>query len=86
MKPTQVHGIYLTKKQHFQGHVNWLVKDLEAWDWLCGYWVSDEFRAMSEQNRMSKDSVNRYGVDRHICKTQRMLRKTYNFNSQLLHN
>jgi hypothetical protein len=20
-----------------------LVKDPEAWDWLCGYWVSDEF-------------------------------------------
>jgi hypothetical protein len=29
MKPTQVHGIYLTKDQHLQGG-DWLVKDLEA--------------------------------------------------------
>jgi hypothetical protein len=46
MKPTEVHEIYLTKEQHLQGGVDWLVKDKEAWDWLCGYWVSDEFRAL----------------------------------------
>jgi hypothetical protein len=50
MKPTQVHGIYLTKDQHLQRSVDWLVKDPEAWNWLCGYWESDQFRAMSEQN------------------------------------
>jgi hypothetical protein len=50
MKPTQVHGIYLTKEQHLQAHVDWLVKDLEAWDWLCGYWASDQFRAVLEWN------------------------------------
>jgi hypothetical protein len=50
MKLTQIHGIYLTKEQHLQGGVDWLVKDLEAWDWLCDYWASNEFRAMSEQN------------------------------------
>jgi hypothetical protein len=61
-----------------------LVKDQEAWDWLCSYWASDEFRAMSEWNwvnRQSKPSVHRYGVDRHVCKMQRMVRKTHNFNS-----
>jgi hypothetical protein len=26
------HGIYLTKEQHLQGLVDWLVKDPEAWD------------------------------------------------------
>jgi hypothetical protein len=31
--------------------VNWLIKDPEAWDWLCGYWASDHFRVMSEQNQ-----------------------------------
>jgi hypothetical protein len=51
MKPTQVHGNYLTKEQHLQGHVDWLVKDLEAWYWLSKYWESDQFRAMSERNR-----------------------------------
>jgi hypothetical protein len=32
MKPTQVHGIYLTKDQQLQGSVDWLVKDPEARD------------------------------------------------------
>jgi hypothetical protein len=32
MKPTQAQGIYLTKDQHLQGMVDWLVKDPEAWD------------------------------------------------------
>jgi hypothetical protein len=27
MKPTQAHGIYLTKDQHFLGMFNWLVKN-----------------------------------------------------------
>jgi hypothetical protein len=53
MKPTQVHGIYLSKEQHLQG-VDWLVKELEVWDWLCGYWVSDELRDVSKQNRLSQ--------------------------------
>jgi hypothetical protein len=50
MKLTQVNGIYLTKDQHLQGTVDWLVKDPEAWDWLCGWWASDQFRAISELN------------------------------------
>jgi hypothetical protein len=36
MKLTQVHGIYLAKDHHLQGTDDWLVKDPEAWDWLCG--------------------------------------------------
>jgi hypothetical protein len=36
MKPTLAHGSYLTKEQHLQGPVDWLVKDSEAWDWVGG--------------------------------------------------
>jgi hypothetical protein len=54
MKLTQVHGIYLTKEQLLQGGVDWLVNNHGAWDWLCGYWASDEFRAMSERNRVNR--------------------------------
>jgi hypothetical protein len=49
-----------------------LAKDQEAWDWLCDYWVSDEFKAVSEQNRLnrqSKPSVHHYGADGHVRKT-----------------
>jgi hypothetical protein len=52
-----------------------LVKDPKAWDWLCGYWASDEFRAMPERNRLnwqSKPSVHRYDAYGHVCKTQRI--------------
>jgi hypothetical protein len=37
MKPMQVKEIYLTKNRHIQWTVDWLVKDLEAWDWLYGW-------------------------------------------------
>jgi hypothetical protein len=71
------------------GGVDWSVKDQETWDWFYSYWVSDEFRAMLERNRVnwqSKPLVHRYGTDRHVRNTQRMVRKTHNFNSQLLRN
>jgi hypothetical protein len=45
--------IYLTKDQHLQGMVDWLVKHPEAWDWLYDWWASDQFRAMSKQNRQN---------------------------------
>jgi hypothetical protein len=72
MKPTQAPRIYLTKDQHLQGSVDWLVKDLEAWDSLCGWWVSDQFTVVSErnlQNQLSKDSVHCYGANGHVRKT-----------------
>jgi hypothetical protein len=80
---------YLTKDQHLQGMVDWLVKDPEAWDWLCDWCVSDQCRAMSEQNRqnwLSKESVHHYGANRHVYKTQRMVRNTHNFNFEFLCN
>jgi hypothetical protein len=40
--------IYLTKEQHLEGKVTWLVKDLEAWDVMCEWWSSSKFRAISE--------------------------------------
>jgi hypothetical protein len=73
MKLMQTHGIYLTKDQDLLGTINWLVKDLEAWDWLFGWWASDGFRAVLKRNRLSKSLVHYYHADRHICKTQRMV-------------
>jgi hypothetical protein len=74
-----VHDIYLTKKQQLQGKVDWLVKDLEAWDVMCEWWTSMEFRAILEQNwynRQSMPLVHHYGVDGHVRKTQRLVRYT----------
>jgi hypothetical protein len=77
MKPKLAHGIFLTKQEHLQGPVDWLVKDPEAWDWLCEWWSSEEFKRISEQNaqnRLSKPSIHHYGADGHIRKAQRMVR------------
>jgi hypothetical protein len=51
IKPHQVHDIYLTKEQQLQGKVDWLVKDPEAWDTMCEWWMSEEFKAISVWNR-----------------------------------
>jgi hypothetical protein len=50
IKPHQAQNINLTKEQQLQGKVDWIVKDLDAWDVMCEWWTSTEFRAISEQN------------------------------------
>jgi hypothetical protein len=70
--PNQTQDIYLTKKQHLQGKVAWLVKDPEAWDAMCEWWSSPVFKVISEQNRLNRQSkkfVHHYGVDGHVRKT-----------------
>ena len=76
MKNKIAQDIHLTKEEYLKGSVDWLVKDGEAWDWLCGYWASDEFKAISDrnrQNRRSKPGLHRYGADGHVRKSQRMV-------------
>jgi hypothetical protein len=75
-KATQVNDIYLTKEKQLQGRVDWLVKDLEAWDTMCEWWTSVEFRTILEGNQQSKPSVHHYRADGHVRKTQRMVRYT----------
>jgi hypothetical protein len=72
IKPNQVHDIHLTKEQQLQGKVDWLIKDPDAWDVMCEWWASVEFKAISEwnrQNRQIKPSVHHYGADGHVRKT-----------------
>jgi hypothetical protein len=76
---------YLIKEQHLQGKVAWLVKDLEAWDAMCEWWSSPEFKAISEQNWLNqqrKSLVHHYEADGHVRKTQRWVR--YNLSVFLL--
>jgi hypothetical protein len=53
IKPYQAHDIYLTKEQQLQGKVDWLVKDLEAQDAMCEWWMSEELKAISMWNQQS---------------------------------
>jgi hypothetical protein len=66
----------LTKEQCLLDKVDWLVKDAEAWDSLCEWWTSLEFRARFDKaraNQTSKLSVHHYDVDEHTRKAQRMV-------------
>jgi hypothetical protein len=61
--------IQLDKLQYLLAKVNWLVKDVEAWDSSCEWWVSPKFNAMSDRacvNRISKRPVHRYGTDGYV--------------------
>jgi hypothetical protein len=51
--------------------------------------MQKQFRVVSERNQknqMSKELVHRYDADGHVRKMLMIVRKTYNFNSQFLHN
>jgi hypothetical protein len=54
IKPYQVHDIYLIKEQQLQGKVDWLVKSLKAWDAMCEWWTSEEFKAILLWNRHNR--------------------------------
>jgi hypothetical protein len=63
---------HLMKEQHLLGKVDWMVKDAEAWDSLCEWRASLDFKAWSDRvrtNWMNKRAVvHHYGVDRHVWK------------------
>jgi hypothetical protein len=48
IKASHVHDIYRTKGQQLQGKVDWLIRDQEAWDVMCEWWMFVEFEAISE--------------------------------------
>jgi hypothetical protein len=69
-----VKDFLLTKEQYLWGKVDWLVKDVEAWDSLCEWWPSPEFRARFDRarvNQISKRAVHHYGADEHVRKVLR---------------
>jgi hypothetical protein len=69
-------GWHLTKEQYLQGKVDWLVKDLMTFDWMCGWWTSPMFWAISDQNRANRrgqPGLHYYSADEHVRKTQRMV-------------
>jgi SpoVK/Ycf46/Vps4 family AAA+-type ATPase len=71
MDTKDAHGLHLTK-EYLQGKVDRLLKDPLAFEWMCGWWVSPEFQAISDQNRVnrrSKQGLHRYGADGHVKKT-----------------
>jgi hypothetical protein len=52
---------------------------------MCEWLMSDEFKAISVQNRQSKSSVHHYGVDDHIHKIQGLVRYTLSLFPYIFH-
>jgi hypothetical protein len=76
IKPYHTHDIYLTKEQQLQETVDWLVKDLKAWDVMCEWWTPEEFKDIlmqNLQNQQGKPLVHHYGADGHVCKNQMLV-------------
>jgi hypothetical protein len=68
--------IHLTAQQYKESEVDWLSHHWDAWAWMCEYWASEEFLAISNRNRMnrlSKPGVHFFGADGHVGKAARMV-------------
>jgi hypothetical protein len=68
--------IHLTAQRYKESEVDWLSHLLDAWAWMCEYWASKEFLAISNRNcmnRLSKPGVHFFGVDGHVGKVARMV-------------
>jgi hypothetical protein len=60
---------HLTNEKYLLGKVDWLVKNAEAWDSLCEWLASLDFRARFDRARvnwMSKRVVQHYIADGHV--------------------
>jgi hypothetical protein len=60
--------IHLTAEQYKQSEVDWLSLHEDAWAWMCKYWASEDFLAMSNrnrENRLSKPGIHFFGADGH---------------------
>jgi hypothetical protein len=71
-----VKKIHLTAEQYKQSEVDWLSQHEDAWAWMCEYWASEDFLAMSNrnrENRLSKPGIHFFGVDGHTGKAARIV-------------
>ena len=68
--------IHLTAEQYRQNEVDWLSQHVEAWEWMCVYWASDEFKDLSNRNRHNRSSkpvLHNFGADGHTGKATHMV-------------
>ncbi|WVZ52034.1 hypothetical protein U9M48_003129 [Paspalum notatum var. saurae] len=71
--------LHLEAEEYVQGEINWIMKDPEAWRWICNHWAGSDFQGASDRNRgnrTSKLGMQRFGADGFIGKEQRMEAKT----------
>jgi hypothetical protein len=71
-----VKKMHLTTEQYKQSEVAWLSQHEDAWAWMCEYWASGDFLAMSNrncENRLSNPGIHFFRADGHTRKAARMV-------------
>ncbi|WVZ80401.1 hypothetical protein U9M48_027874 [Paspalum notatum var. saurae] len=74
-KTPDVKKMHLEAAELVQGEVDWIMKDPDAWRWICKYWAGGDFQGASDRNRgnrSSKPGMQSFGADGFIGKEQRM--------------
>ncbi|WVZ49254.1 hypothetical protein U9M48_000628 [Paspalum notatum var. saurae] len=77
--PSAILKMHLEAEEYVQGEIDWIMKDPEAWRWICNHWAGSDFQGASDRNRgnrTSKPGMQRFGADGFIGKEQRMEAKT----------
>ncbi|WVZ71460.1 hypothetical protein U9M48_020046 [Paspalum notatum var. saurae] len=78
-KTPEVKKMHLETKELIQEEVDWIMKDPEAWRWICHHWAGSDFQGASDRNRGNrtcKPGMQRFGADGFIGKEQRMEAKS----------
>ncbi|WVZ63409.1 hypothetical protein U9M48_013043 [Paspalum notatum var. saurae] len=78
-KTPDLKKMHLEAEEYVQGEIDWIMKDPEAWRWICNHWAGSDFQGASYRNRgnrTSKPGMQRFGADGFISKEQRMEAKT----------
>lgn len=76
MSNREAKDIYLTAEEYEQGDVDWIQKDMNAWRWMCAYWASDEFLAISQRNKANRKrnpGLHKYGPKGQIGLAKQMV-------------
>ncbi|WVZ99378.1 hypothetical protein U9M48_044697 [Paspalum notatum var. saurae] len=80
MKRTpDVKQMHLTAEEFVQGGVDWIMKDPEAWKWICERWASADFQKTSNRNRGNRvrnPGKQKFGADGFVGLEQRMEAQT----------
>ncbi|WVZ96367.1 hypothetical protein U9M48_042018 [Paspalum notatum var. saurae] len=52
-KAAEVKKLHLEAEELIQGEVDWIMKDAEAWRWICHHWAGSDFQGASDRNRVN---------------------------------
>ena len=75
-KTPDLKKMHLEADEYAQGEIDWIMKDPDAWRWMCEHWAGEDFQGTSNRNRgnrTSKPGMQRFGADGFVGKEQRMV-------------